>query len=112
MRDLNHLNEYRHPMGGQLGDKHSGAFILKIKGETYTVIASNGEGWDHVSIAHKHKIPSWSTMAKLKELFFEDHETVMQLHPGKADHINVHPNCLHLWRPQQKEIPMPPTFLV
>ncbi|WP_034757714.1 DUF7694 domain-containing protein [Rossellomorea vietnamensis] len=112
MKNLNHLNEFRVSFMGDLGDDFNGAFILKIKGETYQVIASNGGGWEHVSISHKRKIPSWKTMCELKDLFFEEDEAVMQLHPAKSKHINNHNNCLHLWRPVIETIPLPPTEMV
>lgn len=112
MKNLNYLNEHRISFYGQLGDEHNGAFDLNIKGEKYFVIASNGHGWDHVSVSHKHKIPSWKVMNTVKEMFFEEDEVVMQLHPANKDYINNHPNCLHLWRPQKEHIPQPPKYMV
>jgi hypothetical protein len=46
-------------------------------------------------------------MDHVKRLFFRDEETAMQLHVPPADHVNNHPHCLHLWRPQDIEIPRP-----
>lgn len=112
MRSLEHLEPYRVPLLGNMGDEKNGAFNIKIKGEKYSVIASSGDGWEHVSISHKHKIPSWRAMCELKDLFFHEHETVMQLHPPKENYINNHPNCLHLWRPLGQEIPTPPLYMV
>jgi hypothetical protein len=37
---------------------------------------------------------------------------VMQLHAPRAQHINIHPHCLHLWRPLTCDIPMPPSELL
>jgi len=42
----------------------------------------------------------------------DDHETVMQLHVPVAEHRNLHPNCLHLWRPLNERIPQPPPDMV
>jgi hypothetical protein len=42
-------------------------------------------------------------MAFVKRLFFRDDETAMQLHVPASDHVNQHPYCLHLWRPQADE---------
>lgn len=64
------------------------------------VIASDGGGWDHVSVVKEGSPPSWEDMCFVKHQFFREDEVVMQLHPAKADYINVHKNCLHLWRPQ------------
>ena len=112
MRNLDHLNKHRMKLMGSLGDEHNGAFRMKIKGEEYTIIASNGNGWEHVSVSSRHKIPSWKTMCAIKDLFFEEEEVVMQLHPKKSEYVNNHENCLHLWRPINQEIPTPPSLLV
>lgn len=91
-----------------MGDEHNGMFIIPVRGEEYSVLASNGMGWEHVSVASKKKIPAWKDMCIIKEMFFEDNEVVMQLHPAKSDYVNNHPNCLHLWRPVNQAIPLPP----
>jgi hypothetical protein len=114
MKDLNYLNDKRVCIfgDGYLGDEHNGAFRIKIKGEEYAVIASDGKGWEHVSVSHKNKVPSWKTMCIIKDMFFEEEETVIQYHPKKSEYINNHPYYLHLWRPINKEIPTPPKILV
>ena len=84
-----------------------GAFIVPIRvrhgKRKYRVIVANGQGWDHVSVSHPLETVPWEAMAAIKDLFFEDEEVVMQLHPAKSQYVNIHPNCLHLWRPQPKE---------
>nr|WP_054751399.1 hypothetical protein [Piscibacillus salipiscarius] len=72
MRNLKHLDPYRYPLMGHWGNSYNGAFKLKINGERYTVIASNGEGWEHVSISHHQMVPSWDTMNQLKDLFLKN----------------------------------------
>jgi len=67
------------------------------------IIASDGGGWDHVSVSLADRCPTWAEMCEVKDLFFRDDEVVIQLHPAKANHINMHPFCLHLWRPQSQE---------
>jgi hypothetical protein len=112
MRDLNYLNDKRIAIQGDLGDSKNGAFLIKIKGEKYYIIASNGGDWEHVSVSHKHKVPSWKIMCAVKEMFFEDNEVVMQLHPTKENYININENVLHLWKPVGQEIPTPPIEFV
>jgi hypothetical protein len=51
-------------------------------------------------------------MEHVKRLFFKDDETAMQLHVPPSDHLSLHPYCLHLWRPQDREIPRPPSIMV
>jgi hypothetical protein len=47
-------------------------------------------------------------MQLVHRAFFKDGETAWEYHVCPSDHINVMPNCLHLWRKQNFEIPMPP----
>ncbi len=79
-----------------------------------SVIWSIGAGWDHVSISpfKRHYIPTWDDMCKLKSTFFYPEETVLQYHPAESQYVNQLGNCLHLWRPQHYEIPLPPPILV
>ncbi len=96
------------------GDETCGAFKIEspIDGAHLRVIASCGAGWDHVSVSRKNRTPNYPEMVFVKNLFFRDDETVMELHVPSADHVNLHPNCLHLWRPQNVEIPRPPAWMV
>lgn len=120
MRDLRVLEGYRmrHPdllkLWGWFGDETCGAFELPspIDGQPLLVIASSGGGWDHVSVSRTNRCPNWPEMEFIKRRFFRDEETAMQLHVPPADHLNCHPYCLHLWRPQDREIPRPPAIMV
>ena len=77
-----------------------------------TVIASWGGGWEHVSVCPANRPPDWAEMCAIKDMFWNDDEVVMQLHPAKNNYVNLMPNCLHLWRPIGQEIPVPPTLFV
>ena len=115
MKDLRELNQYRveHPLAGW-GDAGCGAFKIKLEGSrlTFNVIASDGNGWDHVSVSTEERCPKWNEMQQIKELFFRDDEVVMQLHPAESEYVNNHPHCLHLWRPHKQEIPLPNIAMV
>lgn len=76
------------------------------------VIASIGANWNHVSVSLKNRVPNWQEMCFVKNLFFEDHESAIQYHPPKKDYVNIHNNVLHLWSPQNFEIPLPPKELI
>lgn len=89
-----------------------GVFIIKICGERFRIIASDGGGWDHVSVVHKKRTPTWREMCRIKEMFFDEEDTVVQFHPPKNMYVNDHPRCLHLWRNQNAEIELPPMILV
>ena len=115
MRNLNYLNKYRviHPLWG-VGDEKNGAFMIKLPNSKleFAVIASSGGGWEHVSVSTAVRCPRWEEMQAIKEMFFEDEEVVMQLHPAKSNYVNNHPYCLHLWRPIHEKIPLPDVAMV
>ena len=99
---------------GNVGDSNSGAFwVPSFKdGKRMRVIASAGAGWEHVSVSRRDRVPNWYEMEYIKRLFFKPDEVAMQLHVPSQDHISIHPNCLHLWRPMDTEIPRPPAWMV
>ena len=72
------------------------------------LIATSGGGWDHVSVSRADRCPWWEEMDHIKRIVFLPDEVVMQLHVGAADHVNIHPYTLHLWRPLDRELPLPP----
>ena len=121
MRDLNTINKYRciedEIRGyGAKGDSGNGVFKVFVDGRSFLCIASNGGGWDHVSVSpcnrKRQTCPTWDEMCAIKDMFFEPEETVIQYHPPKSDYVNNHPYCLHLWRPTTQEIPRPPVIFV
>lgn len=114
MRNLDYLNKKRLPYPGtnDIGNEFNGIFKIQFEGTHYIAIASNGAGWEHVSISHHNKTPNWDTMCKFKDMFFDEEEVVIQFHPKKSEYVNNHPHCLHLWRPLNHEIITPPSILV
>jgi hypothetical protein len=95
-------------------DGFNGAFKFKINGLTVCVMASDGEGWEHVSVSivGSRLPPSWSVMCQVKEYFWGRDVWVMQFHPPEAAYVNEHPGCLHLWRPVNQTMPVPPVEMV
>lgn len=120
MRNLNLLDIYRdtskavREFFGTIGDHTCGAFFVPspIDAAPMRVIASSHGGWDHVSVSRTNRCPNWPEMEHVKRMFFKDDETCMQLHVQPSEHINIHPHCLHIWRPQQETIPLPPGIFV
>lgn len=53
--------------------------------------------WRHVSVSRSDKIPSYEDLKKVKDQFIGEHRPAYQIMPKTADHINMHPYCLHLW---------------
>ena len=76
------------------------------------VVWSFGGGWDHVSVSFMNRCPTWDEMCKVKDVFFRDDECCVEYHPPKSEYVNIHPYCLHIWKPQNGEIIMPPTIYV
>lgn len=84
-------------------NSNCGFFAGKTGSASLRMQVSDGVGWDHVSVSLPTRCPSWEEMCWVKRLWFLDEEAVMQLHPAKSEHVNYHPFCLHLWRPQQQD---------
>ena len=90
---------------------NNGMFVVTLRNnQKVNVIASDGLGWEHVSVSRKDRTPTWDEMCQVKALFWEESDCVVQYHPAKKDYINIHNHCLHLWRTEG--IPTPPTFMV
>ena len=111
-RQIEHHRVTRGALASDSTFGNNGCFMLPYKGETFCVIASDGDGWDHVSVSLRSRCPTWAEMCFVKALFFDPEETVMQLHPPKSQYVNMHKYCLHLWRPQNSRIPAPPTYMI
>jgi len=106
------------PYGSDFTFGNNGAFVLppKVGNRVLYIIASDGMGWEHVSIhayeGKKTRTPTWAEMCYVKDLFWDGEDVVMQLHPKKSEYVNNHPDVLHLWRPTEAVIPTPPSILV
>ena len=109
-------NKYR-IRTGRLGSNDSigncGAFEIKLKhNQTVFVIASSDFGWEHVSVSRKDRCPTWEEMCQVKAMFWDGDDCVVQYHPPKSEYVNNHPNCLHMWKPTEAALPMPPSIMV
>ena len=85
-----------------------GLFEIPYGNKKLIVMSGCGDGWDHVSVSLRHRAPTWEEMCFIKNLFFEKDELVLQFHPPEKDYINCCKNCLHLWRPWNQDIKLPP----
>jgi len=102
------------------GDGLMGAFLIDSPvDKARLVVVSSGPDcediaadWEHVSVSRKNRPPNWLEMCFIKNLFWEDHETIVQFHPKKSDYKNLHPNCLHMWKNKKIDYELPPTDLV
>jgi hypothetical protein len=96
------------------GDEYNGAFMIStgLGQVALRVIASNGGGWEHVSVSTERRCPTWDEMCFVKSLFWDEEDAVVQFHPPKRAYINYHPFTLHLWRKVGAEFEMPPSIMV
>ena len=109
-------NEY-HIQNGELVSTdelgNNGAFLIPFQSFSLQVIASDGMGWEHVSVSLPNRCPNWREMCVIKDVFWDGEDVVMQYHPAKSAYGTLHNNCLHLWRPVfDDHIPTPPKELV
>lgn len=98
---------------------NNGAFQINLSNRSDAmVVASDGEGWEHVSVrmvdrsTGQDRTPTWAEMCKIKSIFWDDEDCVIQYHPPKSEYVNNHPHVLHMWRPTGVTIPMPDSTLV
>ncbi len=116
------VEKYRITSGPSASDKslgNNGAFMIPHRGINYLCIASDGQGWEHVSVWLRdtkfqslRRLPGWEEMCWVKDTFFRDDETVIQYHPAKDDYVDYAKYCLHLWRPLETLLPKPPPEFV
>lgn len=110
MRDPEELRQYAvYGKNGKIMMEEEGGSFRFL---SLFIIASWGNGWDHVSVSRKDRCPTWEEMEMIKRRFFKEDETCFQLHVPPKEHINNHPYCLHMWRPHNQEIPLPPMEMV
>lgn len=108
--------QYRTPGHSTAADGNNGAFLIRSlrQRDDLFVIASDGAGWEHVSVSKKYECPTWDEMCKVKSLFWDDPEDwAVQYHPPMSRYVNNHPHCLHLWRPiDSDKMPFPHDWMV
>ena len=94
MRNLYLLDQFRrkHPVifaTAGMGDEGNGFFVVPGNGCDLRIIASNDEGWDHVSVSTVRRCPNWPEMKKVKELFFDEDEPAYQIFPAKKVVVQI-----------------------
>ena len=63
----------------------------------------NGQGWLHVSVSRRSKMPSYDDLKKVKHDFIGDDLAAYQAFPKASEHVNLHEYCLHLWCPMEHD---------
>lgn len=115
--------QYRvvHPLSGLRHDGagNNGFFAVDYKRKVgppvkLAMMASDGHGWEHVSVSifGNDRCPKWEEMCAVKDLFWDDEDTVVQFHPPKSEYVNFHGGTLHLWRPTDGKILRPNPLMI
>jgi hypothetical protein len=101
------------------GDRFGAFCLMGPAGAELKILAAPGGdlpgelgAWEHVSVSTAKRAPNWREMCWVKDLFFDEEECVIQFHPPRSRYINCHPHCLHLWRPIDDHVRVPPALLV
>ncbi len=109
----------RGPLASNARYGNNGAFLIRCPEtkRSLLVIVSDQGGWEHASVSimasePADQTPSWNEMVYVKNFFWEPAECVVQYHPPKNEYVNIYPGALHLWKPIDQEIPMPPLEFV
>jgi len=94
------------PTSGREGSEY---FIINYKRYHLIVEAHQGDGWEHVSVHldGPQRYPNWYELNFVKELFWDDVETVLQYY-HKHDTDISKKKKLHLWSKQNFEYELPP----
>lgn len=53
--------------------------------------------WMHLSASRERLVPNWEQLVTVKELFLGAEAMAVQVFPRRANYINIHRFCLHLW---------------
>ena len=95
-------------------DGNNGQFRIKSRRLRRTIHAqaSDGGGYEHVSVSLHDRCPSWDEMCFVKNLFWSEDDCVVQFFPPKTNYVNKHKFCLHLWRKIGSEFELPPTMMI
>lgn len=72
------------------------------------VFGSSENGWEHISVSFPNRCPTWDEMCVAKDIFWREDEACIQVHPAREVYINVHKYCLHIWRPKDGKLILPP----
>jgi len=99
--------------GTNRGDEFGLFFVpTKKMNTTLKVLAAPSDSeWQHVSVSIPSRIPTWNEMNMVKDLFWDEEDTVVQFHPKKSEYVNNCKTCLHLWMYRDGHV-LPPKYLV
>lgn len=65
-------------------------------GECTVGVSKDNDKW-HLSIAHPTRLPTYDELKEARYKFLPDNCHMAQIFPPKAEFVNLHPFCLHLY---------------
>lgn len=68
---------------------------IALRSQCTVFVAVEAGKW-HLSIAHRHRYPSWEEIKQARYEFVPDDVTMAMLLPPMRQFVSVHPNCFHL----------------
>lgn len=71
-------------------------------GECRVFVGIEDDRW-HLSIAHPRRLPTWDELRDARYRFVPDAVVMAMLLPPKADYVNYHLYCFHLWEIRGEE---------
>lgn len=94
--------EQVHVIRAHFARKHGGLKVIVSVDDH-----STGAGlWLHVSASHSGRVPSYSEMCEVRDIFIPQNLVAVQVFVPKSEHVNLHHYTLHLWaRLDERTIP-------
>lgn len=92
----NHTSQLLRSMGAEFAI--DGTYTDPVTRKVWVFVFSDEPNFEHLSVSSHNKTPDWDTMAKIKDVFFQDEEECVQFHPKKSQYVNLMEHCLHIWR--------------
>lgn len=93
------------PAGGAFYHKRSQLQVIVTESDA----GDHGDdrAWLHVSVAHKGRLPTYAELCRVKSIWFGDEGKAMMIFAPRDKHVNIHPNCLHLYGVISGSDPLP-----
>lgn len=108
------IEQYRDqngPLGPSKPGTNWGTFNISRPSGLLRIISSGTDfnhNWEHISVSLSDRCPTWEEMCFVKNLFWNEEETVVQFHPKKSKYVNNFPHVLHMWKRIGIEYELPP----
>ena len=60
-------------------------------------VEQDGRRWLHLSCSHQRRVPTWTELREIKDVFFGPDRYAYQVLPPGSHYVNINPRVLHLW---------------